>query len=108
MQIVPLSGNAQQALTTLLGDQTVTLRVRWLPLTKSWMLTMDHGTTRLVTSRQLTPWERVLRTANRGFDGDFLVIAARGHDAAELGRHAWTRTHALWYLTDAELADAEL
>lgn len=108
MQIVPLSGSAQQALTTLLGNQTVTLRVRWLPLAKSWVLTVDHGATRLVTARQLTPWERVLRAAGHGFDGDFLVVAARGQDTAAMGRRTWVHTHALWYLTAAELADVGL
>ncbi|MYD94839.1 MAG: hypothetical protein F4Y02_14365 [Chloroflexi bacterium] len=108
MQVVPLTSTARQILTTTLGDQIVTLRLRWQPLSEAWYLTMDHGDTRLVTARQLTPWERVLREAARGFDGDFLIIAARGQDHTALGRKAWTETHALWYLTNAELAQAGL
>lgn len=108
MQVVPLTSNARPILTTTLGEQIVTIRLRWQPLSEAWYVTMDHGDTRLVTARQVTPWERVLREAAREFDGDFMIVAGRGHDQAPLGRRAWAETHALWYLTDAELAQAGL
>ena len=107
MQVIPLSDTARQTLNTILGDQRVIVRVRWLPLARAWYLTVDRGDQRIATSRQLVPWERIIGPAPP-FDGDFLVLAARGQDEADVGRDAWSQTHALWYLTGAELAEAGL
>ena len=59
-----------------------------------------------MTSRQIAPWTRVIGP-DPLFDGDILALAAVGYDAADIGRLAWTQSHALWYLTGAEIVDME-
>ena len=107
MQALLLTGNARQTFNTLLGGQRVVVRVRWQPLSEAWYLTIDQEGQRVATSRQITPWERLIGPVS-SFSGDFLVLAAVGYDTADVGRDAWTQTHALWFLTDAELAEARL
>ena len=108
MQMVPLTADARQALTTSLGGQRVNLRVIWSPLAQAWYLTLDHDEARLATALQLTAWERILRLTTSDFDGDLIVLAATGADETPIGRRAWVATHTLWYLTGAELAEAKI
>jgi len=107
MQAIPLSNAVEQVLRTTLGGQQVGLRLRWSPLANAWYLSLARPGSRLATGRQVVPWRRLLGAQLTDFDGDLIVLATKGNDDASIGRHAWTETHALWYLTDAELADVQ-
>ena len=107
MQLVPLTTDPRQRFSTLLGNQRVEVFVWWNVLSESWFLTLDHGDTRVATSRQLTPWKRIIRPTP-DLAGDLIVLAATGHDDAPLGREAWSTSHALWYMTADELDAARL
>ncbi|MCY3784565.1 MAG: hypothetical protein OXG79_12395 [Chloroflexi bacterium] len=102
-----MTNAVEQVLRTTLGGQQVGLRLRWSPLAGAWYLSVARPGSRLATGRQVVPWRRLLGTQLTDFDGDLIVLATKGNDDVSVGRRAWTETHALWYLTDAEIADVE-
>ena len=100
-QLIALSDDARQSFRVILGAQGVRVRAYWQPLDENWYLSLSNlDRTPIISGVRLDE-------AARPLDGQLLTDfkgALLVDGVGEVGRHAWTTTHKLLYLSEAEAA----
>ena len=100
VQCVPLSGAARETFRTILGGQTVRVRVWWQPMTEGWYVSISTLDQRpIVSSLRLSEGGNPMRgLVPEGFIGE-LVVTGLG----EPGRMAWQESSKLVFLAAESL-----
>ena len=99
-QLIPLSDDARQTFRIILGGSTVRLRVWWQPLDENWYLSLAApDTTPIISGVRVDEAGAPLTARQLDFEGGLLVDGQ-----GPVRRRAWTTTHKLLYLTEAEVA----
>ena len=102
MQEVPLTNDADQQFTTILGGQSVRIRATWQDIGESWFLSVfNDDEAPLFTGTRIKSGIPIINFKLVDFVGDFVAIVL-DVGTLEPGRNAWGRTHGLYYLTGDE------
>ena len=102
MQKVPLTNDADQQFTNVLGGQSVRIRATWQDTGASWFLSLiDDDESPLFTGTRIKSGIPVINFKLIDFVGDFVAVVL-DVSALEPGRNAWGETHELYYLNSDE------
>ena len=105
MQRIPATNDASQTFQTVLNDQTVTIKLDYLPNTGCWLMTLTAADgTEYVNGARIQSGVPLLYTLSTAFEGDIIPIPLT-KPARTMGRNPWGNTHQLSYLTPDELRE---
>ena len=85
---ITMSSAYRQTMSVSLSGQDCIIDLYWMPLTECWCVNVDKDGERLVSGRQITVGQPLVRHV--GFDGDLVVSHADGGGVDPLGPDAWT------------------
>ena len=104
-EIVPLSDDARQSFLTRLAGVSVRVSAWWQPPEAAWYLSLETANAvPIIRGRRLVGSGRPLRDIKTSLGTGELYVSGPG----EPGRHAWTRTHRLFWASQAELEQAAI
>jgi hypothetical protein len=103
MQILPLTNDFAQTLTTVLNNQQVTARVWYQDIGEGWFFSMAFSTgVQIVSGYRINVGSPILKSISSDFIGEIICIPSI-EKTEELGKDdPWNNTHLLIYLTPEE------
>ena len=104
MERIPVDPQApNQSLKISLGGRKYQLKLAWLPLPKTWRLSVNgSGGEMILAGRQIVPSNRIVRSPH--FPGDLVAVGSTV--AGPFDRNAW-QTHDLIYLTPESVDEVD-
>ena len=99
MQQIPVTNDASQRFTSVLGGVLFSFALRWQPLSGFWYADIDAGTAGTVLGRRVIAGETLLEYAQIGA----IIAASPNNTQGNPGRTAWGDTHGLYWLTPDEV-----
>lgn len=103
MQIIPLTNDFSQKLTTVLNSQQVDIKVWYQDISDGWYFSMEFSTgIKIVSGYRINVGSPILKSISSDFIGEIICIPSVEKTSELSKEEPWGNTHTLLYQTPDE------